>query len=133
MRNKYALVIDAIAKMPFGTTPFTSLTRYIYAACEPITGKVHIDQTGAMLITSISGNKYLFILHDGDSNYIDDVSIPSLSKLQILQAYQSSHSLLKSRGIQPRLQCIDNEVSTILKQFMHKENIDFQVRLASIH
>ena len=132
-RSKYALAIDAISRMPTPPTTPTTRTRYIYATCEPITGRVHSDQTGALPITSISGNKYIFILYDEDSNYIDAVPIPSRTKHQILAAYKSSHAMLKSRGLQPRLQRLDNEASIILKDFMYSENVDFQLTPAGIH
>lgn len=41
--------------------------------------------------------------------------------------------MLKSRGLRPRLQSLGNEASTLLKDFMYKENIDFQLTPAGIH
>ena len=41
--------------------------------------------------------------------------------------------MLKYRGIQPRLQRLDNEASVILKDFMYAENIDFQLTSAGTH
>lgn len=119
--------------MPAGNNPSVGRTQYIYAACEPVTSTVHSDQTGALPITSISGNKYIFILYDEDSNYIDDIPIPSRTKLQILQAYQSSHTMLKSRSLRSHLQRLNNEASPMLKDFMYKDNVNFQLTPAGIH
>ena len=114
------------------TTP-TSRTRHIYTKYKPITGQVHSDQSGATPITSISGSTYISILYDECSNYINAVPIPSCTKHQILKAYKSSHTMLKLRNLQPRLQWLDNEASTILKNFMYKEDVDFQLTPAEIH
>ena len=43
MRSKYVLAVDAISSMPSPTTTPISNTRYIYTACEPITGQVNSD------------------------------------------------------------------------------------------
>ena len=53
---------------------------FTYANCEPITGKIYTDQTGQFLTPSHSGNKYMFILYDYESNYIDIVPMPSKTK-----------------------------------------------------
>ena len=41
----------------------------------PTTGKIFTDQTVRFRITSITGNQYVFILYDYDSNYIHTISI----------------------------------------------------------
>ena len=86
-----------------------------------------------MPITSISGNNYLFIMYDYDSNYIDTIQIPSRTKLQVLKAYEKSYAMFKSRVLIPLLQRLDNKASGILKAYMHKENVDFQLTPSGIH
>lgn len=76
--------------MPPPTTVPKSRTKYIYGACVSITGQMHSDQTCALSIASISGNKYTFCLLDDDSNYIDAIPIHSQAKQQILKAYQKA-------------------------------------------
>ena len=85
MRSKYEVAVDAISTIPSLPTTPTSRTCYIYTIREPITGQVQSDQTEAMPITPISGNRYIFILYDEDSNYIDAVPIPSRTKHKILK------------------------------------------------
>ena len=63
-------------------------TKYVYVACELMTGRVQSDQTGDFPITSISGKKCIFLLYDDDDNYIDDVTILSRTQQQILKAYK---------------------------------------------
>jgi len=63
-------------------------TKYLFPACILITGQIHTDQTGHFPIPSSSGNKYLLILYDHDSNYIHAEPMPSRTKHQILAAYK---------------------------------------------
>ena len=120
---------DAPAALPTENTR----THHVFTTCEPITGKIFTDQTGQFICPSISGNKYLFILYDYDSNYIDAVPMPSKTKHQILLAYQKSIKMLKSRGLRPQLQRLDNEISDILREYMQEQNIKFQLTPAGLH
>ena len=54
--------------------------KYVYASCIQMTGQIHTDQTRKFLVQSTSGNKYLFVLYDYDSNYIHAEPIPSRTK-----------------------------------------------------
>ena len=41
----------------------------------PTTGKIFTDQTGRFPIPSSTGNQYVFLLYDYDSNYIHAIAI----------------------------------------------------------
>ena len=60
----------------------------VYTDCIPATGRIYTDQSGPFLTPSISGNKYIFILYDYDSNFIDAIPIPSRTKEQLVKAYR---------------------------------------------
>ena len=47
--------------------------------------------------------------------------------------HAQSSKYAKLKGSKPRLQRLDNEASTILKDFMYRENVDFQLASAGIH
>ena len=68
MLNVQDMIEQAYKSMPEPPTAPIKRTKYIYAAHESITGNIYSNQTGAFPVTSISGNKYLFILYDGDAN-----------------------------------------------------------------
>jgi len=70
------------AKLPF--------SKHIFPVCIPISEKKITDQTGQVTIPSSSGNKYLFVLYEYDSNFIHAVPIPSRTKNQFLTTYNSS-------------------------------------------
>ena len=108
-------------------------THHIYAACEPVTGAIYTDQTGHFTVPSASGNKYIFVCYDYDSNYIDARPLTGKTKEQIVKAYQASIKMLQSRGLHPQLQRLDNEASQALIHEINKNNIDFQLTPAGLH
>ena len=110
-------------------------THYCYAAVEPIvpTGQIYSDQTGKFPITSTRGNAYVFILYDYDSNNIMAEPIKNREASSILAAYKICHEKLCKAGLRPKLQRLDNECSATLKDFMHDEEIDFQLAPPGIH
>eukprot|EP00978_Attheya_sp_CCMP212_P043442 scaffold284051_cov46-Attheya_sp.AAC.1 len=59
--------------------------------------------------------------------------MPSRSKESILAAYQRALAILIKAGLRPKLQCLDNEASTILQDFMTEQSIDFQLVPPHIH
>lgn len=107
--------------------------KIVYPACIDVTGQIYTDQTGQFLVPSISGNKYLFILYDYDSNLIHAEPMTSRTQHQILAAYKKSMAMLKSRGFTPQLQRLDNEASKLLRDHMTSEGVDFQLTPAGLH
>jgi hypothetical protein len=45
-------------------------TRIIYADCHCTTGMVYTDPSGKFLVLSVSGNQYILVMYEYDSNYI---------------------------------------------------------------
>ena len=109
------------------TVPQDKPTQDFYPNVIPITGQVFTDQTGQFLVPAASGNKYLFVLYDFDSNYIFAVPLQRRAKECILEAYKKVYKLLSSRGLTPRIQRLDNEVSDILKQFMEQKGVSLSL------
>ena len=95
------------------------------ADCQPATGQIYTDPTGRSLVPSVSGNSYILVVYDYDSNLIHAEPMRNRTKVVILAAYQRALSLLKSRGLQPELQKLDNEASQVLQQYMVEEHINF--------
>ena len=108
-------------------------TNYAYPACMQITGKINTDQTGQFLVPSSSGNKYLFILYDYDSNMIHAEPIPNRTKHQLYKAYLKVTNLLRLRGLTPKLQRLDNEASQLMKDYMDAAGVDYQLTPAGTH
>jgi hypothetical protein len=72
-------------------------THHIYTDCQPITGQVGSDQTGCFVVPSTSGNNYIFVLYDYDSNSIHAEPIPNRKKASIKAAYETVLRLLQRR------------------------------------
>ena len=101
-------------------------THVCFLSVEAFTGQVFSDQTGRFPVPSSSGNNYLMVVYDYDSNLIDAEPMPSKTKHQILAAYKRVHAKLVAAGLRPRFHRLDNEASDVLKQFMHDEGEDVQ-------
>ena len=97
------------------------------------TGQTFSDQTGKFPVTSSRGNAYIFVLYDYDSNTIHPVPIKNRTAESILEAYKQVHQDLVKAGCRPKLHRLDNECSSILKEYMHDEEIDFQLVPPGIH
>jgi hypothetical protein len=82
-------------------TQITECTNAVFVDLHSATGKVFSDQTGRFTTTSTSGNAYLMIIYDYDSNFIHAEPLQSCSGPCILAAYQKVHTLFMSRGLQP--------------------------------
>ena len=108
-------------------------SHHCFLAVTEHTGKIFTDQTGRFVLPSSSGNTQLLVMYDYDSNYIHAEPMKSKSAAEILAAYKRAHAVLTAAGLRPKLQRLDNEASTILKQFMNDENVDFQLAPPGVH
>jgi hypothetical protein len=108
-------------------------THFLFATIHDAKGQIYTDQPGRFLIASSSGNSYMLVLYDYDSNYIHAEPMPSRSKESILAAYKRATSILIKAGLRPKLQRLDNEASAILQEFMTEQEIDFQPVPPHIH
>jgi hypothetical protein len=106
---------------------------HIYVECQPISGQIYSDQPGQFLVASTSGHLYLMVAYDYDSNAILAEPMTSRTGPALLAAYKCIHQTLTSRGLRPKLQRLDNEASTTLKQYMLDEGVDFQLTPAGMH
>jgi hypothetical protein len=99
---------------------------------EP-TGQIYTDQTGRFVVPSSNGNNYLMVCYDYDSNTIFTQPFKNRTATCLLEAYKILHERLCRAGLRPKLQRLDNECSQLLTDFMHQENIDFQLVPPSVH
>jgi len=93
-------------------------THFGYAAMMEPTGQTYMDLTGKFVSPSSSGNNYILIVYDYDSNGIHAVPLPNCCSESILTAYQTSHTRLCMAGLCPHLQHLDNEASQVLKRLL---------------
>jgi hypothetical protein len=77
--------------------------------------------------------KYIIVVYDYNSDAILAEPLINHTAREILRTYTSIHTLLVKRGLRPRLRRLDNKASNILKDFMAKEDIDFQLVPPGMH
>lgn len=131
-RNNIVPITESLAShLPHN--PATVRTHNLYVDCQLVTGQIATDLPGRFLVPSSRGNSYLLIVYDYDSNYIHAEPLRSRSGPDILAGYKRSIDLLKSRGLTPRLQRLDNEASQALQQFLQDEGIDYQLAPPHVH
>jgi hypothetical protein len=85
------------------------------------------NQTGRFPVVSIKGYKYIMILYDYNSNAILAKPIKDRTAPELLKACQVMEQDLVARGLKPKLMKLDNEASTLLKTYLHQQNITFQL------
>jgi Reverse transcriptase (RNA-dependent DNA polymerase) len=99
---------------------------------EP-TGKIYTDQTGKFVTQSSTGNNYIMLLYDYDSNCILAQPFANRNSTTILAAYKVLHQQLLSRGMRPKVQLLDNECSAELKSYLQSQQIDYQLAPPHVH
>jgi hypothetical protein len=114
--------------------PQGTQTHNIYPLLLEIpSGQIHTDQTGKFPVQSSTGNNYLLVLYAYDPNYIHAEPLKNRTAGEILAAYQRAHANLVQAGLRPRLQRLDNECSQILKDYLHEQNVEFQLAPPGCH
>ena len=73
-------------------------THYCFAAVFEPTGKIYSDLTGKFVSPSSTGNNYILIVYDYDSNKIKPVPMKSRSKLEHLKAFKIATPNLSMQG-----------------------------------
>jgi hypothetical protein len=67
------------------------------------------------------------ILYDYDSNAILAQIIKDRAAPELFKAFQVMEQELVARGLKPKLMKLDNEVSKLLKSYLHQQDITFQL------
>ena len=108
-------------------------THFIYVATFEPTGQIYTDQTGRFLTPSTTGNQYVMILYDYDTNIILANPYKTKGAKDLVESCKTLHRRICKSGYKPKLQRLDNECPDALKQFMDKEHIDYQLAPPHVH
>ena len=92
-----------------------------------INNLVAMDLPGRYCVTSRSGNKYMFLLLDHDTNYINVVPIPSRKSSELVKAFETCYKELTEARFKGKLLRLDNEVSKDLIAAIQDQNLDYQI------
>ena len=99
----------------------------------PETGKVFTDLTELLLFTINWGMNYIQILYAYDANAIFVEPIKSRIDTDILCAYDALYDALETVKHAPKLNIMDNELSTALNRLLQKNKTVVHLALPHIH
>ena len=102
-------------------------TNLCYATTMNIRRQVSSDLTGRFPVPSSSGNHYLLVVYDYDSNAILMQPTPNRKAESLVATYEKIHKRLTRGGCTPILQRLDNEASQAFKDFLMDNHIDYQL------
>jgi hypothetical protein len=111
------------------TTPDTDLgtkTHLVYVVVVD-QGQLYSDLTGQFPVQSSKGNSYVMMCYVYDCNYVKVIPMKFRSASEWVKAYDTVHQELTVKGIKPKLQTLDNEASTALKNFFTVTDITYQL------
>jgi hypothetical protein len=120
-KNKDAQLLDSEADQDHGIK-----TQFVYSATIDA-GQIYTDQTGRCPVVSSKGNTYIMILYEYDSNAILAKPIKDLTSPQLLKAFQFMEQELVDKGLKPKLMKLINDASKLLKDYLYKHDIIFQL------
>ena len=73
---------------------------------------IAMDLPGRFPTTSASGNKYIFVMVDYDSDYIKFTPMTSRTKEEMVCCFKLCYNKFKEAGFTARLLKLDNEIFT---------------------
>jgi len=79
--------------------PANMHSHFCYAAVLEPTGQIYTDQTGQFVTPSSTGNNYILVLYDYDSNAIIPIPFKNWHSDNILAAYKQGHAILCKAGL----------------------------------
>jgi hypothetical protein len=90
-------------------------------------GQLYTDLTGKFPVWSSKGNSYVMVCYIYDCNCVKLIPMKSRSASEWVKAYDSVHQELIIKGFKPKLQTLDNEASSALKNYFTVNDIAYQL------
>ncbi len=88
----------------------------IYVTIEEARETIYTNQNGAFPVQSRKGSRYIMILCEIDNNIIMSEPMKNRTTGEIIKAYKQLVKRLKSAGIKPKKQVLDNDISQEYKK-----------------
>ena len=85
------------------------------------------------LVQSNCGANYILVVYEYDSNAILVQPLRNRTAPEIKRVFQSVVHYLNARGLRPHLDTLDNEASVILRDYLHSEEVEYQLVAPHIH
>jgi hypothetical protein len=115
-----------IAHSPTPDTDLGSKTHLVYSVVVD-QGQLYTDLTGKFPVRSSKGNSYVMVFYVYDCNYVKAIPVKSQSASEWVKSYDTIHQEITVKGSKPRLQTLDNEASTALKNSFTTNDVDYQL------
>jgi hypothetical protein len=115
-----------IADKPTADTDLGTKTHLVYAVLVD-QGQLYTDLTGKFPVQSSKGNSYFMVCYVYDCNYVKVIPMKSQSASEWVNAYDTIDQELTVKGFKPKLQTLDNEASTALKNFFTANDVEYQL------
>jgi hypothetical protein len=111
------------------STPDTDLGSKTHLVYDIVVdqGQLYTDLTGKFPVRSSKGNSYVMVCCVYDCNYVKVTPMKSRSASEWVKAYDIIHQELTVKGFKPKIQTLDNEASTALKNVFTANNVDYQL------
>jgi hypothetical protein len=90
-------------------------------------GQLYTDLTGKFPVRSSKGNSYVMVCYVYDCNYVKVIPMKYRSASEWVKAYDTIHQELTVKVFKPRLQSLDKEASTALKNLFTANDVDYQL------
>ena len=103
------------------------------ADADDMKNMIAMDLPGRYPITSASGNKYMFIMIDCDSNYIKALPMKSRETSEMIRCYRECYEFFKLAGFTSRLIRLDNKVSKKLIGKIEEDKLECQLAAPGYH
>ena len=102
----------------------TQKSNLIFSSCFQATCEIYGDPTGRFVTPLISGNEYILVVYNYDSNTIHVEVFQSRQTVHIIDGYKKILEDLSAHDISPILFTIYNEISTALVNFITTPSLD---------
>ena len=87
---------------------------------------IYTDLTRAFPVTSVRGNKLLYIAYSYDANGILWEPVKSKNNIEMSRVFKTVYEKLEKRGIKPKFHIMDNEESSTVISWLEQNKIDAQ-------
>jgi hypothetical protein len=131
-RNIRSISKEPVEKQAAPDTDLGTKTHLVYAVVVD-QDQLYTDLTGKFPVRSSRGNSYVMVCYNYDFNYFKVIPMKSRSASEWVKAYDRVHQELTVKGFKPKLQTLNNETSTALKNLFTINDIAYQLAPPHCH
>ena len=88
---------------------------------------VEVEIPGQYPDTSFDGHKYIYVMHDSITNYINGKSLKSRKAPELLRGFEEFYNDLKKKGFIARLVKLNNKISKEMVQLFEDQKLNYQL------